>query len=571
MAKTNSSSLKEQEIELKDLKAEAQDSKHNTQLRDSEQASSSPAKQESGWQKNIPSLDTTTKRQKKWPCSRIMKCCLIGIVVGLVLLLAIVIGVFIIAWFSAGAFLYDFAFRVDPLVDCDATMRTNRPWNYTADEMISTCTGNNFTIFNASERFGPYYINSSAQYETVTFKSRDPEWISQGGGKIRGTLVLQPVVNETSRFVIIVHGIRACRFTYASVEPASMLYQMGYNVFMIDLRNHGDSDSYRANPYGSFGLYEHRDVLGALDYLTERFAFLNTSTPNVSLFGSSMGGSTVLVSFQVEKRFRAVFTDSAACNVYQTIFTNAVEIVSSEALAKIAFATAMSVVNVKGKMGFPPFSLDPQTLMGSVDLSGPRKMFLFQTSNDFIVPDFNLQLCVTAAKASATQQGLNPDQKVQSYLDTVQYPPHVKLSRLNCANHLVSIYFSCSGENVWYANQQQLPKETILAFRSNSISILSAYKELNESRKRLLDQRYNTELINEVLENARKKGTGFILQDVSEKVKEALTESVELIAQNIAILKKHNIALTEQNGALKELAKPLAESVSQLETLPNMR
>lgn len=132
-------------------------------------------------------------------------------------------------------------------------------------------------------------------------------------------------------------------------------------------------------------------------------------------------------------------------------------------------------------------------------------------------------------------------------------------------------YFSCSGENVWYANQQQLPKETILAFRSNSISILSAYKELNESRKRLLDQRYNTELINEVLENARKKGTGFILQDVSEKVKEALTESVELIAQNIAILKKHNIALTEQNGALKELAKPLAESVSQLETLPNMR
>ncbi|KAG2383379.1 hypothetical protein C9374_004716 [Naegleria lovaniensis] len=152
-----------------------------------------------------------------------------------------------------------------------------------------------------------------------------------------------------------------------------------------------------------------------------------------------MGGSTVLISFQQEKRFRSVFTDSAACNVYKTLFTNAVEIVSSDALATIAMATAVSIVNVKGKMGFPPFSLDPETLMGNVDLSGERKMFLFQTKHDFIVPDYNLDLCVSAAKTSAANQGFNPDLKVQHFMDTVQYPPGVTLSRFNCANHLVSI------------------------------------------------------------------------------------------------------------------------------------
>ena len=111
--------------------------------------------------------------------------------------------------------------------------------------------------------------------------------IEIGTANIVGTLYKQDIINSTSKFAIVVHGYRVCRLKYDSLLPAGILYHAGYNVLSIDLRNHGDSSLFEPIKFVSFGNFEHLDVLGAFDYLLERFSFLN-ETNNVGLFGSSM-------------------------------------------------------------------------------------------------------------------------------------------------------------------------------------------------------------------------------------------------------------------------------------------
>ena len=224
-----------------------------------------------------------------------------------------------VAWFSLGLYMWTQAFGINSTRDCYPELRRNRPWNYTWIDNGSDCPPLYHSL-NETKLLSPFRT-TPFRTETVRFKSRDPEWVASGSGNLVGTLLLQPLINETSRFIIVVHGTETCRFTYQSLEPGSMLYEMGYNTLLIDLRNHGDSDVYEVNPYVSFGYYEHRDVLGALDYLKERFSFLRR-TNSVGLYGSSMGAGTVLIAFAVEQHFQYVFADSPPVGLQYFIVYN---------------------------------------------------------------------------------------------------------------------------------------------------------------------------------------------------------------------------------------------------------
>ena len=379
--------------------------------------------------------------KKKVSGKRIVLYVLLGLVICAIVTVLVLGCLVMIAWFSLGSVLWDMAFESQPGTDCFSGLRQNRPWNYTLIDVVDYCPEMSASV-DTSKLFGSYFLNKAwtSLVETVVFKSRDPDWVSSGKGNIYGTLILQPTINSTSKFVIVVHGIRSCRFTYAALEPATMLYRSGYSLLLLDMRNHGDSDRYDSNPYGSFGLYEHLDVLGGLDYLIQRYPFLNTSSPQVGLYGTSMGASTVLISFAQEKRFQVVFADSPPCSVYATLFFGAKLIGGSDGMAAVAMASAASVMYVKGKMGFPPLQLDPELLMKSVDLSGKRRIFLFQTKDDYIVPDFNQGICLDAARLAAQQQNVSFDTKVQYYMDEVTFPTGLVRSRSHCANHLMSMF-----------------------------------------------------------------------------------------------------------------------------------
>ena len=97
-----------------------------------------------------------------------------------------------------------------------------------------------------------------------------------------------PVENARA-VVLFLHGGGSNRHSsyFEALEFYKALVTLGYSVFTIDLRNHGNSGSDGEGM--SFGLRESRDAIAALDWLRAR----SPETP-VFMMGISMGGATAI-------------------------------------------------------------------------------------------------------------------------------------------------------------------------------------------------------------------------------------------------------------------------------------
>ena len=91
--------------------------------------------------------------------------------------------------------------------------------------------------------------------ETVSFPSRDPAIT------ISGWWIEAP---RADRAFILIHGRNSNK--KAMVDYAPFFVERGISVLLIDLRGHGDSTP----AYATFGDKERNDVLGALDFLSEK-------------------------------------------------------------------------------------------------------------------------------------------------------------------------------------------------------------------------------------------------------------------------------------------------------------
>ena len=136
----------------------------------------------------------------------------------------------------------------------------------------------------------------------VTLPSRDPGidvaawWLPAASGPN----------GEPAPAVIVVHGFTACRRDHAVLLPAGMLHRNGFSVLLIDLRDHGDST--REDGRFAGGTDEHRDVLGAWDWLrTEQ----DLAPSSIGLLGISLGAATVLLAAGQEPAVAAVWEDSS--------------------------------------------------------------------------------------------------------------------------------------------------------------------------------------------------------------------------------------------------------------------
>jgi pimeloyl-ACP methyl ester carboxylesterase len=90
----------------------------------------------------------------------------------------------------------------------------------------------------------------------------------------------------STRAAVLVHGWGGDRSSLHVVETALVYERAGFNVLMIDLRGHGESEGERV----TVGYHEVRDVRGALSWLEER----GYEPEDVVLHGWSMGGSAVV-------------------------------------------------------------------------------------------------------------------------------------------------------------------------------------------------------------------------------------------------------------------------------------
>ncbi|KAL9644373.1 hypothetical protein ABK040_005831 [Willaertia magna] len=371
---------------------------------------------------SLPEADKVKVTKSKPICSP-LKCFLISSII-LVSIIIILVFIVIIVFFAAGAYTYDSVFLSD-------RAHTTCPRFYTQSNPITGFTTSYVNCKNYSNvNFNEWNLPPSTSVETINFMSRDSKWIERGGGNITATLILQNnvTVDQNSKFVILIHGIRTCRRKYEVLAPAMMLWWAGYNTLLLDLRNCGDSDVDTRNPIASFGYKEHLDVFGALDYLINRFNYLN-NTNNFHLFGASMGGATALISFALEPKFKSLYVDSAACNVKRTVLSNVQSVVGA-AMAEFMWGGMQAMALTRSDYGFMPFPLDPLNLVSTTNLTN-RPMFFEQAIGDLTVPRFNFDDCVAAAKQSGAlidtylidliPPGQTPASGCNSHVETILY------------------------------------------------------------------------------------------------------------------------------------------------------
>ena len=132
-------------------------------------------------------------------------------------------------------------------------------------------------------------------FEEVSFPSRD------AGIALRAWWV--PAAPDAPAIVVI-HGARRCRHDPLVLLLAGMLHRRGFSVLIPDLRNHGDSG--RESGRHSAGIREHRDVLGAWDWLHDERGI---AAERIGLLGISLGGGAATIAIGAEPRVAATWID----------------------------------------------------------------------------------------------------------------------------------------------------------------------------------------------------------------------------------------------------------------------
>ena len=209
---------------------------------------------------------------------------LIGIAIALVVLL-------VVAYFGMGYVIYDKLGNVKG--SCDEHL-ANRPDNFALHPE-----------WPAGFDVTPYYMTG---YEAVKFPSRDP------GIEVAGWWIPASPPDPAARSVILVDGLGGCKNSIAVLVPAGMLWRNGFNVLLIDLRDTGDSTFQDGR--STIGNEEHRDVLGAWDWLVKEKGI---DPKRIGLFANSLGGANANYAFSAEPRIAALFLQSTFGNLQQII------------------------------------------------------------------------------------------------------------------------------------------------------------------------------------------------------------------------------------------------------------
>lgn len=114
-----------------------------------------------------------------------------------------------------------------------------------------------------------------------------------------------------NRIIIVVHGTRRNRSDSAAgvLSLSAALAHRGYAVLALDMRGMGES---APTPF-SFGYFEQRDVLGAVDFIhAGQWPYPELGRPRViGGWGVSMGAATLLLAAAQEPAIRAVVSDCA--------------------------------------------------------------------------------------------------------------------------------------------------------------------------------------------------------------------------------------------------------------------
>jgi pimeloyl-ACP methyl ester carboxylesterase len=142
---------------------------------------------------------------------------------------------------------------------------------------------------------------AAARSETVHFSARD-------GVPLRGFFVSARKPRRNLG-VVLVHGL--FRGGLELDRVAAMFHQLGADVLILEMRNHGGSGRAPA----TFGLHESRDVLAAVDFLRARPGH---HEDRIVLFGVSLGSAAVALAAPQVPDLAGLVLDAPMTNIADT-------------------------------------------------------------------------------------------------------------------------------------------------------------------------------------------------------------------------------------------------------------
>ena len=214
-------------------------------------------------------------------------------------------------------------------------------------------------------RFKPEHNPGSRQmpFEEVRFAARG------GDADLAGWFV--PVAGS-KRALILVHGkdSNRSRFMENSGAIAVELHRRAFSLLLIDLRGHGQSSD---SPL-SFGIKEHRDILGGFDYLVRR----GFPAGAVGVLGQSMGAASTILAAAAEPGIAAAVSDCAYSDIGRVIdrqFSQSTGLPSWFAPSTRLFGWLI--------VGVDPLSARPVQVVSQI---APRPLFLIHSGADALIP-----------------------------------------------------------------------------------------------------------------------------------------------------------------------------------------
>jgi hypothetical protein len=110
--------------------------------------------------------------------------------------------------------------------------------------------------------------------------------------------------------IIYLHGVGDCKI--GGVPIARFLYSLGYNIFLYDSRQHGES----GGRYCTYGYYEKHDLKFVIDHLLSR---QDVSIGPIGVFGTSMGAAIAIQAAVLDPRIRAVVAEASFTSLRDVI------------------------------------------------------------------------------------------------------------------------------------------------------------------------------------------------------------------------------------------------------------
>ena len=173
------------------------------------------------------------------------------------------------------------------------------------------------------------YMYDGEIYNEVEFKPVNINSIE--GFRLQGYLIEE--FKESNKYVILVHGYTANYHLH--VPFVREFLKLGYNVLLVDARNHGESEG----NINTYGYYEKNDLDRWIEFLeeyTKRELF-------IGIHGQSMGAATALMCGSKNSKVKFVVDDCG--------YTDGVEIIKYQIgkVKNIPFKPTYLFLNYKTK------------------------------------------------------------------------------------------------------------------------------------------------------------------------------------------------------------------------------